>query len=188
MKLSNIYDLLNTNSDLEGIFKFTMSEIYDSLQLKLNQHLNDNESNTINKRHLIALGLLYTHSNNISKVKILFDLFKDDSEAFSKSQILDEFLMSMFIISSYALVSARKKVSQNYPNIKALTKDELIKALSVSELKDSQNLLSKFNSTFFEGKETYTWDEFKEKFDGSGGFGWILSSKGIRNKLEENNV
>ena len=69
-----------------------------------------------------------------------------------------------------------------------MTKEDLLKCLRVSELKDSQNLLKVFNETFFD-KEEYTWEEFKEKFNKEeNGFQWILSPKGIRKKLEENDV
>lgn len=43
--------------------------------------------------------------------------------------------------------------------------------------------------TLFFDKDSFTWIEFKEKFENKEkGFQWILSSRGIRKKLEENNV
>ena len=59
--------------------------------------------------------------------------------------------------------------------------------VQVSELKDSQNLVNVFNKSFFD-KEAFTWEEYRKKFEIDNGFQWILSSKGIRKKLEENNV
>jgi hypothetical protein len=65
----------------------------------------------------------------------------------------------------------------------------MAKLLNASELKDNQNLLEKFNETFFEDKESLTYDEFKNKFKNKEkGFGWIFSSKGIRFMLEKYNV
>ena len=63
------------------------------------------------------------------------------------------------------------------------------KLLNASELKDIQNLLNKFNESFFEDKESLTYDEYKNKFKNKeNGFGWIFNSKGIRFMLEKNNV
>lgn len=69
-----------------------------------------------------------------------------------------------------------------------LSKEDLVKLINVAELKDCENLVKVFNDSFFT-KETFNWEEFKGKFeDLENGFGWIFSSKGIRRKLEENNV
>ena len=86
------------------------------------------------------------------------------------------------------MVSARKKIKNTNPNIKGMTKDDLIKCLRVSELKDSQNLVQVFNESFFD-KDELTWEEFRQKFEKNDpGFQWLLSPKGIRKKLEENDV
>ena len=72
--------------------------------------------------------------------------------------------------------------------IEKIEEDDLINLANVSELKNCENLVKKFNETFFE-KESYKWEEFKRKFeDIDNGFGWVISSKGIRRKLEENNI
>ena len=86
------------------------------------------------------------------------------------------------------MVSARRKISATNQSIPEMSKEDLIKCLSVCELKDCQNLVNVFNNNFFE-KDSYNWIEFKEKFENKEqGFQWILSSRGIRKKLEENNV
>ena len=87
------------------------------------------------------------------------------------------------------MVSARKKASNDNSEIPSLNKEDLVKMLKVSELKDSQNLIKVFNESFFQKKLYYTWDEFKTLFENKNtGFGWIFSSNGIRKKLEENNI
>ena len=109
-------------------------------------------------------------------------------EEFKKSAELNDYLLTQFLISSYCLISARKKISNAELKIEKLEKDDLINLVNVSELKDCENLVNKFNQTFFE-KESYKWEEFRKKFeDIDNGFGWVLSSKGIRRKLEENNI
>ena len=105
-----------------------------------------------------------------------------------KSEDFDDFLLSSFLTGSYCLISARNKVGNAYNEIGKLPKEDLIKLINCAELKDCENLVNTFNNNFFV-KESYTWEDFKGKFeDLENGFGWIFSSKGIRRKLEENNI
>ena len=54
--------------------------------------------------------------------------------------------------------------------------------------KNCENLLNYFNQKFFD-KESFTWDEFKNKFGyNDNSFSWIFSTKGIRSKLEDKNI
>ena len=102
---------------------------------------------------------------------------------------LNEFLLYLFLISSFCMISARRKANNQHSDVPELKKDELKNIVTISELKDSQNLLQVFNNNVFRTKTNYTWDEFKSLFeDKNTGFGWIFSSNGIRKKLEENNV
>ena len=133
--------------------------------------------------------MIFCLSTNIGKIKLLFDLFADEEKKFKKSEELNEFLLTMFISASYALVNSLYKLGKNHDDINKISNDEMAKLLNASELKDNQNLLEKFNETFFEDKESLTYDEFKNKFKNKEkGFGWIFSSKGIRFMLEKYNV
>ena len=172
--------------ETEITFKEICMELFKSLKLKLTQHFGD-KSKKITKRDLICLGTLFCKTSNISKIKILFDIFKNEKEEFSKSEELDEFLLCSFLISSYCLISAKKKLSSINPMIAELSLEDLKSMLQYAELKDCQNLVNYFNFYFFD-KNSFTWEEFKHKFEGKeDGFGWIFSSKGIRQKLQENN-
>ena len=133
------------------------------------------------------MGVLYCVSNVVSKIKLIFDLFKNENGLFYKSSEFDEYLLCSFLISSYCIVSARKKIGSTYANIPELSKEELIKMIQVSELKDSQHLVIVFNNNFFD-KDGLTWEEFRNKFNDMNGFQWILSPKGIRGLLEQNNI
>ena len=177
------------NKEQISIFKQAFVEIYNSLLLKLRQNYPDKQFESISKRDLITIGLLYCDSNNIDKIKVFFDIFKDENEEFTSTLELNEFLMCLFLIPSYCMISARKKASNNNSQIPEISKEDLIKMLKISELKDSQNLLQIFNANFFQKKANLTWDEFKALFENKNtGYGWIFSSNGIRKKLEENNV
>ena len=169
---------------------FKIDEIYDltANNLKLRQNYNIDDPIVIKKKNLIPLGLMFCQCNNIEKIKLFFDLFKNENEEFCKSEELNDFLISDFLTGSYCLISARNKIGKMNESIEELKREDLINLVNKAELKDNQNLVKVFNDTFFT-KESFNWNEFKQKFeDPENGFGWIFSSKGIRRKLEENNV
>ena len=188
LKISEIYEFAGNNELIISTFKTVFREIYNSLELKLNKHYKEVSDKRIKKLTLVPFGILFTKSNVLGKIKFLFDLYKNKNEEFAKSEELNEYLMTSFLISSYCMLSARKRISNSNQNIPIIKKEDLFKCLKVCELKDCENLVKIFNDTFFE-KESYNWIEFKRKFENKKeGFQWILSSRGIRQKLEENDV
>ena len=188
LKITEIYELSGKNELMVSTFKAAFREIYSSLELKLNQHYGEKSNDRITKKTLIPLGVIFSISNVVGKIKLIFDLYKDENGNFVKSSDFNDYLLSSFLICSYCMISARRKISSTNHNIPEMTKEELIKCLGVCELKDCQNLVNVFNTTFFD-KDSFNWIEFKEKFENKDkGFQWILSSRGIRKKLEENNV
>ena len=187
-KLDELYELSGNNEKSASLFKQIFIEIYKALELKLRQHYNDDSPIIVKKRNLLPIGMLFCSCNNVEKIKLMFDLFKNDNNEITKSGDLDDYLISLFLTGSYCLISARNKIGNSFPDIEKLSKENLMKLINVAELKDCQNLLTVFNNTFFV-KESYNWEDFKGKFeDLENGFGWIFSSRGIRRKLEENNV
>ena len=64
----------------ETIFKEMNAELFKSLKLKLKQNYNEDISKKITKRDLICLGILFCKTSNISKIKVVFDIFKDENE------------------------------------------------------------------------------------------------------------
>ena len=186
--LEDLYEITGNNQVAASIFKQICIEIYKALELKLKQHYNNESPIVIRKRNLLPIGILFCSSNNIEKIKFIFDIFKNEKDEICKSEELDDYLLSLFLTASYCLISARNKIGGNYNEIGKLPKEDLVKLVNCAELKDCENLVNTFNNDFFV-KEAYTWEDFKGKFeDLENGFGWIFSSKGIRRKLEENNV
>ncbi len=179
--INEIKDLRGNNEEMMNIFKQIAKNIFEGLQLKLRQNFKDDSFN-MTKKNLIPLGVIFCASNVIGKVKLIFDLFKNEENKFTKSDELNLYLLSSFLTCSYCIINARQKYSK-------MNNDDLLKCLRVSELKDSQHLVKVFNEKFFDKKEELTWEEFKEKFNKKDeGFQWLLSSKGTRKLLEENNV
>ena len=186
--LEDLYEITGNNQVAASIFKQICIEIYKALELKLKQHYNNDSPIVIRKRNLLPIGILFCSSNNIEKIKFIFDIFKNEKDEICKSEELDDYLLSLFLTASYCLISARNKIGGNYNEVGKLPKEDLVKLVNCAELKDCENLVNTFNNDFFV-KEAYTWEDFKGKFeDLENGFGWIFSSKGIRRKLEENNV
>ena len=187
MKSKEVSEIIGKETEVKEISIDGLRELYQALKKKLDQHYKDKETNRIIRRNILAMGLLYCLSNNIGKIKLLFDIFSDDQNKISKSDDFDDFILSLFILSSYAVISARNKVSKSSNKFKPLTNEELKEAINVSELGDCEKLLEIFNEKFFD-KESFNYEEFKEKFvDQNNGFGWIFCPQGIRYMLEINN-
>ena len=179
-QINEIKDLKGNNETMMINFKQIARNIFNGLQLKLGQNYNNDPYN-MTKKVLIPLGVIFCVSNVIGKVKLIFDLFKNEANKFTKSEELNLYLITSFITCSYCLVNAKFKLDQK-------NNEDLRKRLKVSELKDSQHLVEVFNEKFFD-KEELSWEEFKEKFNKKdGGFQWLLSAKGIRKLIEENDV
>ena len=104
------------------------------------------------KINLVALGILFCRGKNISKIKLFFDLFKNDNNKFTKSENLDNYLMSCFFIVSCCLVTIRALVDnegKSLPRIDNRTTQMLLNEKGLSQ-KNSENLLKYFNNNFLE--------------------------------------
>jgi hypothetical protein len=168
-KLLNTDDIIEMYGEDEqtlALFKECFVKIFSSLNVKLNSiYKGGDKIDKISKRNIVGLGLLFCRGQNISKVKLFFDLFKDENERFGKSDILDNYLISLFIISSYCLLSIRMTINnpgKELPKIENNLAYNLLNSNGLAQ-KNCENLLKYFNDKFFE-KENYTWDEFKKKF------------------------
>jgi hypothetical protein len=185
-KTSEIIQLSEKKELMLSTFTEVCREIFNSLELKLNQHYEEKRNDRITKKILISLGVLYCKSDVIGKIKLIYDLFKNDKDKFVKSEDFEKYLISSFLICSYCMLSVRKKIIRANKKIPEMKEEDFINCLKVCQLKISQNLLKIFNQNFFD-KDEFDWNEFKNKFNQKeNGFQWILSPKGIRKMLEEN--
>ena len=173
-----------TLGDKETTFLDMCLEIYKILKIKLIEHYNNNNFK-ITKKDLLCLGLFFTKGTDYFKIKLIFDLFKNNKNEIEKSDILDEFLLCNFLIGSYCLISARQNMSQINPLISEASFEKLRLFLNVYNLNNCERLVEYFDHHFFNGMKM-TFYEYKLKFKDFNGFGWIFSPEGIRQKLEEN--
>ena len=194
LKIPEILQFFHFDDESIGIFKQAFLNIAKSLQLKLKQSNKNNDM--LKKLNLIPLGLLFSKSTNIDKIKLFFDLFKNDNDLFCKSDLLNEYLLSNFLISSYCILKARKDLGNSH-GIESIEINDVKKMVQYCELSDCINLVKYFNDNFFD-EELISWVKFKNKFENikkinakTDSFGWIFSTKGVRHFLEvldKNNI
>ena len=168
----------------EKLFKRICNDIYKNLKNKLNDHYN-NDNFTITKKDLIGLGLFFCRGTNSYKMKLIFDLFKNEKGELEQNKNFDEFLLSNFLIVGYCLLNAKKNLSRMNNFIGEDSEENSDKFFEIYNLENCKNLLDYFNFNFF-NEMKLTFYEYKANFKDINGFGWIFSSKGIRQKLEEN--
>ena len=173
-----------TLADKETIFKDICLEIYKILKIKLEEHY-QNENAKVTKKDLIGLGIFFCKGTNAYKIKLIFDLFKNNKGYLEQNNFFDEFLLCNFLIASYTILIARKNLSRNNPFISEIPDEEMDKYLEIYDLGNCENLVKEFNFNFFNGMKL-TFYEYKRNFNDSNGFGWMFSPEGIRQKLEEN--
>lgn len=191
-KLTELYTVIGNEETKGSIFQDWFIEMHRSLFKKLQQ--NDKEkslpedSDRVKKFHLIAFGILYASGKNYEKIRLWFDLFQEEGKLKTSSELLD-FLLSLFLISSYCILFARNKIGNKVDEIEPLEKDRMKEILDQCELKDSMNLVGVTEKLIFNNSIELTYDQFKMKFNKeNNSLGFLISPKGIRNMLEKNNV
>jgi hypothetical protein len=195
--INEIVELYGEDIQTLALFKDCFLKIYSALNLRLNSFLGNTNKNEeiITKLNLVAIGILFCRGKNISKIKLFFDLFKNENGVFIKSEKLNNYLISSFFIASYCLVSVRAFIDneeKGLPKISNNLTQTLLDKKGLSQ-KNCEILLKYFNDKFFGEKEGLNWDEFKQKFSSDNkqeneSFGWIFSTSGIRSKLEDKNI
>ena len=192
-KHPSLYVKAGENESLASLFKESLLFIHKSLLSKLDQNDKNNGANKpkneFRKMHALAIGLLYCVGTNVSKIRILFDLFSDGGRL-GKSSNLHEFLIALFLIPSYCMLYSRNKLSGR-EDLGEFPKETMKQLLDCCELKDSVNLVTVTEKMLFpiDGK-SYSYEEFKALFElkTDASLGWLISPKGIRHMLEKNNV
>ena len=197
LSINEIVELYGEDIQTLALFKDCFLKIYSALNLRLKSFLGNANKNDeiITKLNLVAIGILFCRGKNISKIKLFFDLFKNENGVFIKSEKLNNYLISSFFIASYCLVSVRAFIDneeKGLPKISNNLTQTLLDEKGLSQ-KNCEILLKFFNDKFFGEKEGLNWDEFKQKFSSDNkqeneSFGWIFSTSGIRSKLEDKNI
>ena len=190
LKHKELYTLAGEDEYLENVFRDSMIEIVKQVEFKLNQHYNTKNEERITKGHLLILGMLFCTSTNISKVKLLFDIFANEQHVLTNTEKLKEFILGMIVVSSYCMVAALKKVGGTHPKIPELSREELKRGLEAAELKDCQQLMTlTVEEMFHEAEDGLDYTQFKTLFQRkTKNMGWMFKPKGIRQMLERHNI
>jgi len=161
--------------------------IYRALKEKMNQY---NKNQKIIKGYIIAIGFILCSCKNIQKIKILFNLFRNENILFYNEEFKN-FLLCLFLISSYCMIYSRNKICNNYyQEIKGINFYSLKNFFDFNELNECYILVEYTLEKIFDfdlGKHLY-YNDFKQLFNSDKeSLGWILSSKGIRYQLKKIN-
>ena len=122
---------------------------------------------------------------------IIYNLFQQE-DALKSSQLFSDFLLSLFIIASYGMASARNKLKK-FNEIGELETDKLKELLDSSELKDCQNLVEVANKLIFgeDLSKSLNYQDFKMRFADENkdtSLSFMLSPSGVRYMLQQHNV
>ena len=115
-KCDALYEVLGKDETISTIFRDKFLEIYRGVQQILRKYLKD-KTFVLKKYHILAIGLIYCGGRNREKINFLFDCFKKDDGKLINSDEFKEFIKTVFLIPSYGLVAARRKLRKKYENI-----------------------------------------------------------------------
>ena len=191
-----IYEQAGNNEKATNLFKETILSQNNALALKLSQDAKEKgdesaDKNTIVKKgDAVVYGILYCAGANYVKIKALFNLFQENGQIKTSSK-LSAFLLSLALIPSYCMASARKKMSK-YEEIGPIDNEQLKGLIGTSELKDCQYFVNVANKLMF-GEDLsggLTYDQFKMKFSEANentSLAFMLNPSGVRYMLKKYN-
>ena len=196
LKHKSIFQLSRENEKISNIFTQTFLFVYNSLDLKLAQDAafkgdKKLDRNTIIKKgDALPFGFLYCSGENYIKIQALFNIFSSDGQI-KKSEKFSKFLLSLFIIASYCMVSARNKLSK-FEEIGEIKVEKLKEILNYSTLSNCQHMVEvTYNLMFGEKEKSLSYDKFKNLFietNKKKSLAFLLSAPGARYMLIKNCV
>ena len=184
-KCDALYEVLGKDETTSSIFRDMFLEIYRGVQQILRKYLKD-KTFVLKKYHILAIGLIYCGGRNREKINFLFDCFKTENGKLINSDEFKDFIKTVFLIPSYGLVAARRKLGKKYENIGELPLTDITVIINAFEMKDIERLIGIFGNTLFATQSSFIKQEFVDQFK-TKDIGWILSPSGIRKQLEDNN-
>ena len=114
------------------------------------------------------------------------NVFKNSNNNFHKSQELNRFMLSCFLIPSCCQVFVRMKMAMKYPFLGDISKEDMLSILDAFELNDLERLVGIVNGMFFKEKNFITYKEYTEVFQNNK-LEWMFCPSGIRYNLEKFN-
>ena len=142
-----------------------------------------NENTIMKKSSAIVYGLLFCEGDDWLKVKIFFNLFKDNGKL-KKSEDLDLFLFILFTTATYAMCYSRNQLSK-YKSMGDVDKEDMADLLKFFQTSTTMSLIEYTNKLLFgnEKNDELLYEQFKKRCEVSEkkeSASFLFSSKGIR--------
>lgn len=167
------------------IFKDLLIETYRDFKKNFSIYSED-KYNIVRKYHLLSIGIVYCTGKIKDKMEMIFKIFKNSNNNFHKSQELNRFMLSCFLIPSCCQVFVRMKMAMKYPFLGDISKEDMLSILDAFELNDLERLVGIVNGMFFKEKNFITYKEYTEVFQNNK-LEWMFCPSGIRYNLEKFN-
>lgn len=197
LKHKTLYDEAQNNERITSIFKTILMQGHYALGQKLAQDAkkkgdeNADQSSIITKGYALAFGILFCGGPNYVKIRTIFNLFSEGGNIKTNDKF-SQFMLSLFILSSYAMLHVRNKIS-DFEEVGGLEKPILKKLMDTSELKDSQHLVEVTNKLIFgdDLSQSLNYENFKSKFADDNkdtSIAFMLTTPGVRFMQNKHNV
>ena len=147
-----------------------------------------NENTIVKKNCAIIYGILFCSGDEWLKVKIFFNLFKEN-EKLKKNDDLNEFLLLLFITATYSMCYSRNVLSK-YATLGEIDKDAMGDAMKHFTMETSKKLVDFTNEILFgkEMKNELIYEQFRQKCQNSEKnetVSFLFSGRGIRSMHKE---
>lgn len=191
-QLDCLYKYVGENENVAVISKTLLMQLYIWLKKTMIKYAKREregqyDTNFLKVYHILAIGFLYCGGSNLDKIKFLFSTFKQPyTTKIRRTDELQVFLNTLCWIPTATLVMGVKYLSENYDDIPKIEKRYLLGMGDAFEGTDRERLVTKFLSELFSFDREYELADFVDQFR-KREFGFILSPRGIRLFLEENN-
>ena len=103
-----------------------------------------NENTIMKKSSAIIYGLLFCKGDDWVKVRIFFNLFKDENEKLKKTQTLDFFFFMLFTTASYAMFYSRNQLSK-YKKMENPDEEDISFLMKIFTMDNTKNLIEYIN-------------------------------------------
>ena len=144
---------------------------------------NVNENTIMKKNSAIIYGLLFCEGDDWLKVKIFFNLFKQNNKL-KKSEALDQFLFMLFITATYSMCYARNMLSK-YAALGEVDQDDMSDIMTIFQIDTTKKLVEYTNKLLFgrEQNNELIYEQFRESCqvtEKKESVSYLFSSRGIR--------
>ena len=178
------------------LFKDFLFYLYKGLmpkikQIQLENGISEeevNENTIMKKNSAIIYGLLFCAGDDWLKVRIFFNLFKENGKL-KKSEDLDYFLFMLFTTATYAMCYSRSQLSK-YKNIGELDQEDLGDVMKFFQVNTTKSLVEYTNKLLFgiEKNNELLYEQFRQRCEiteKKESASYIFSPRGIRYMYKE---